>query len=148
MNESGWPVFGAVFLVAMLLLGGGYVVLQIYAPPASATAPVTPEVRQFSVYLHSFQWGERTVRHWVPSAIVVNAGDTLILRITNADSESAHGFSLGALNVSVPAIAPGESMTIRLRATKPGIYQYGCTLAGCAKDHAEQTGQLVVLSGR
>lgn len=148
MNESGWPVFGAVFLVAMLLLGGGYVVLQIYAPPASATAPVTPEVRQFSVYLHSFQWGERTVRHWVPSAIVVNAGDTLILRITNADSESAHGFSLGALNVSVPAIAPGESMTIRLRATKPGIYQYGCTLAGCAQDHAEQTGQLVVLSGR
>lgn len=148
MSGSGWPVFSAVFLVAILLLGGGYMVLQLYAPPASATAPVTPEVRQFALYIHSFESGERTVLHWIPSAIVVNAGDTVILRITNADRETAHGFALGALNVSVPVIPPGESMTVRFRATRPGIYHYGCTLAACAKDHAEQIGQFVVLSGR
>ncbi len=148
MNGNGWSVFGAVFLVAILLLGGGYAVVQVYAPPASATTPMTPEVRQFALYLHSFEVGERTVRHWIPSAIVVNAGDTVILRITNTASDETHGFSLGALNVSVPSIAPGESVTVRFRATRPGIYHYGCTLAACAKDHAEQTGQFVVLSGR
>ena len=79
---------------------------------------------------------------------MVNAGDTVILRVTNADTEAAHGFSLGALNVSVPAIPPGESVTLRFRATRPGIYHFGCTLVGCATDHAEQTGQFVVLSGR
>ncbi len=148
MNGNGWPVFGAVFLVAILLLAGGYAVLQVYTPPASATAPVTPEVRQFALYLHVFQTGERSVHHWMPSAIVVTAGDTVILRITNTDGETAHGFSLGALNVSVPTIPPGGSVTVRFRATRPGIYHYGCTLAACAKDHAEQTGQFVVLSGR
>lgn len=148
MNANGWLVFGAAFLVAMLLLGGGYVVLQTYAPPASATAPMTPEVRQFTLSLHTFRSGDRTMRHWIPSTVVVNAGDTVILRVTNADTESAHGFSLGALNVSVPVIPPGESATLRFRATRPGIYQFGCTLVGCATDHAEQTGQFVVLSGR
>lgn len=148
MNGNGWPVFSAAFLVAILLLGGGYVVWQAYVPPASATSPVTPEVRQFTVSLHAFAAGERTVRHWIPSSIIVNAGDTVILRVANTDTESSHGFALGALNISVPAIAPGESVTIRFRATRPGIYQFGCTLAGCAKDHAEQTGEFVVLSGR
>jgi len=148
MNGSGWPLFAAVFLVAILLLGGGYAVLQVYTPPVSATSPVTPEVRQFALFLHSFEAEGRTVRYWTPSAIVVNAGDTVILRITNLVGDETHGFSLGALNVSVPSIRPGESVTVRFRATRPGIYHYGCTLAACAADHAEQTGQFVVLSGR
>ncbi len=148
MNGSGWPVFGAVFLVAMLVLGGGYLVLQTYTPPASATAPLVPEARQFALYLHVFGSEGHAVHHWIPSTIVVNAGDTVILRVTNTDSQTAHGFSMGALNVSVPAIPPGESVTLRFRATRPGIYQYGCTLAACAADHAEQIGQFVVLSGR
>lgn len=141
-------MFGAIFLAVILVLGGGYVVLHTYTPPASATAPLVPEVRQFALYLHAFESGEHAVHHWIPSTLVVNAGDTVILRVTNTDSQTAHGFSLGALNVSVPAIPPGESVTLRFRATKPGIYQYGCTLAACAADHAEQIGQFVVLSGR
>jgi len=148
MSSSGWAVFSAVVLVVVLGLVGGYVVLQSYVPPASATAPVTPEVRQFGVFLHTIEGAEETVRHWMPSTIVVNAGDSVILRVTNSDEEEAHGFSLGALNVSVPSIAPGQSVTVRFRATRPGVYHYGCTLTGCAQDHEDQTGQLVVLSGR
>ncbi len=148
MSRSGWPVFGAVFLAAASLLVGAYLVLHTYTPPASATAPLVPEVRQFALYLHAFDSEGHAVHHWIPSTIVVNAGDTVILRVTNTDSQTAHGFSMGALNVSVPAIPPFESVTLRLRATRPGIYQYGCTLAACAADHAEQIGQFVVLSGR
>jgi len=148
MSGGGWTVFGAVLLAGVLVLGGAYVVFQVYAPPASATAPVVPEVRQFGVYLHTFEAGDRKVRHWIPDVIAVNAGDTVILRITNTDDENAHGFALGALNVSIPAIPPGETVTVRFTATRAGIYHYGCTLAGCARDHADQVGQFVVLPVR
>jgi heme/copper-type cytochrome/quinol oxidase subunit 2 len=148
MNGSGWTVFSAVALVVVLILAGGYILLQGYTPPVSATAPLTPEVRQFALFLHSFEAGEDTVRHWMPSTIVVNAGDSVILRVTNTDPEGAHGFSLGAFNVSVAPIAPGRTVTVRFRAAHPGIYHYGCTLAGCSLDHEDQTGQFVVLSGR
>lgn len=148
MKGSGWTVFSGVFLAVLLLLGGGYFMFQIYTPPTSATAPVTPEVRQFGLYLHAFDSAEGKVRHWIPPVIVVNAGDTVILRVTNTDDEDTHGFALGALNVTVPAIPPGKTVTVRFVATRPGIYHYSCMLAGCAKDHMEQTGQLVVLTGR
>lgn len=147
MNSSGLPVFTAVFIAVLVALGSGFLVVQRYTPPAPATAPVTPEVRQFTLHLQVTEAKENATRHWMPPVIMVNAGDTVILRITN-DDEGAHGFSLGALNVTVPSIAPGETVTVRFKATRPGIYHYGCALAGCALDHAYQTGQLVVLSGR
>ena len=148
MGGSGWTVFSAVVLVVGLVLAGGYLVMQSYIPPVSATAPVTPEVRQFGLFLHTIEGPEETVRHWTPATIVVNAGDSVILRVTNTDEDGSHGFSVGALNVSVPSIAPGRTVTVRFRPTRPGIYHYGCTLVGCARDHPDQTGQLVVLSGR
>jgi len=148
MNGGGWTVLSAVVLIGVLLIAGAYLFIQSYVPPASATAPVTPEVRQFGLVMHTFEGPEETVRHWMPSTIVVNAGDSVILRITNTDEEEAHGFSLGALNITVPSIAPGKTAVVRFRAARPGIYHYGCTLAGCARDHEDQTGQFVVLSGR
>ena len=147
MNGGGWTVFSAVFVVVLLALSGGYFVHRTYSPPASAT-PVTPEVRQFGLYLHVFEAGEGTVHHWFPSVIVVNVGDTAILRITNTDQKNSHGFSLGALNVTVASIAPGDTVTVRFQATRPGVYHYGCSLVGCAADHMQQTGQFIVLSGR
>ncbi|MBI3997906.1 MAG: cupredoxin domain-containing protein, partial [Armatimonadetes bacterium] len=83
--------------------------------------------------------------YWTPAIIVVNAGDTVILKVTNGDPNSPHGFSLAAFNISAPTIAPGKSETFRFRAMRPGIYHYGCGLTGCASDHADQVGQLVVL---
>lgn len=148
MEGSGWRVFSAVFIGVLALLGGGYYVLQMYTPPASATGPLTPEVRQFGVYMQTFEAGKETVHHWIPSTIVVNAGDTVILRITNTTEDETHGFALGAFNVDVAAIEPGESVTVRFVATRPGIYHYGCNRAGCAADHFNQIGQFIVLEGR
>lgn len=148
MRGSGWTVVSAVVLVGVLLLAGSYLVIQSHVPQASATAPVTPEVRQFGVFLHTFEGPEETVRHWMPGTIVVNAGDSVILRVTNTDEEDAHGFSLAASNISIPSIAPGETVAVRFRASRPGVYRYGCTLVGCAADHENQRGQFVVLSGR
>ena len=148
MEGSGWRVFGAVFLAVLGVFGAGYCVLQTYTPPASATAPLTPEVRQFGVYMQAFEVGDDTLHHWIPATMVVNAGDTVILRITNTDADSTHGFGLAAFDVNVAAIDPGQSVTVRFVALRPGIYHYGCTRASCAADHGDQTGQLIVLGGR
>ena len=145
MNGRGTAIFTVTFVVVVLTLAAGFFVFRSYTPPTSASPPVVPEVRQFSLHLHSSKAGEVTMHHWMPPTLVVNAGDTVILKVINGDPENAHGFALGAFNISAPAIAPGQTETFRFRATRPGVYHYGCSLAGCAPDHADQTGQLVVL---
>lgn len=144
MEGKGTAIFTAAFAVVLLALGAGYFVLRTYTPPTSA-APVTPEVRQFSLQMRAAEAGDETLHNWTPGTLVVNVGDTVILKVTNTDPDTTHGFALGAFNISVPTIPPGESVTFRFRAARPGIYYFGCTLAGCAADHADQTGQLVVL---
>lgn len=145
MKGNGWRVFGAVFVAVLALLAGGYYVLHGYTPPASATAPLIPEVRQFGLYMQTFEAGKTTVHHWIPATIVVNTGDTVILRITNTDEEQTHGFALGAFGVEVPGIEPGQSVTVRFVASRPGVFHYGCNRTGCAVDHFAQIGQFIVL---
>ncbi len=147
MNGRGALLFAGSFAVVLTALAG-YVVVRSYAPPASAAPPVVPEVRQFDLWLHVLEAADASVRHWVPPVLVVNAGDTVILRVHNGDPDTAHGFALGAFNLTVPTIPPGQTATVRFVARRPGIYHYGCAAAGCAPDHAGQTGQLVVLGGR
>lgn len=147
MGGSGWTVLSAVVLVVGLVLAGGYLVMQTYVPPASA-APVVPETRQFRLAMHDFEVGEEMMHHWMPGVIAVNAGDTVILQVTNGDSDAQHGFALGAANIFIPSIPLGRTETVRFRAPRPGVYSFGCALAGCARDHAEQSGQLIVLGTR
>jgi heme/copper-type cytochrome/quinol oxidase subunit 2 len=145
MNSKGAAILAATFVIMLVAPVMGFLVVRTYTPPTSASPPVVPEVRQFSIHMHATKAGEVTMHHWVPSTIVVNAGDTVILKVTNGDPDNAHGFSLGALNIGASAILPGQAETFRFRATHPGIYQYQCRLFGCARDHADQVGQLVVL---
>lgn len=135
----------AVFVAVLATAAAIYLVDQGYRPPISAAPPVTPEIRRFDLYLHAFEVGDRPVHHWMPPTLVVNAGDPVMLRVINADPDSAHGFALGAFNLAVPSIPPGQATTLRFRATRPGVYHFGCALTGCAADHASQVGQLVVL---
>ncbi len=145
MDSRGTSILAATFAIVIVVLAAGYFVLRTYTPPISASPPVVPEVRQFSVQMHSTKAGEVTMHHWMPSTLVVHVGDTVILKVTNGDPDNAHGFNLGALNISASAIAPGGKETFRFRAMRPGIYSFQCNLAGCAADHADQAGQLIVL---
>ncbi len=145
MDGRGTAVFTAAFAVVLLALGAGYLVFRTYTPPTSAAPPIVPEVRQFSLHLHAAEAGEETMHHWMPSTVVVNVGDTVILKVTNTDQETAHGFTLAAFSIVAPPIAPGETQTFRFRATRPGVFHFGCNVDSCAADHIDQTGQLVVL---
>ncbi len=148
MDGKGSAIVTAAFVLVLLALGAGYLVFRMYTPPTSAAPPIVPEVRQFSLQLRATEVGEETLHNWTPATVVVNVGDTVILKVTNADPETTHGFTLAAFNIAVPAIAPGQSQTFRFRASRPGIFHFGCSLATCAADHADQTGQLVVLGSR
>jgi heme/copper-type cytochrome/quinol oxidase subunit 2 len=145
MNGRGPAIFTVTFTVVLLALGAGFLVFRTYTPPTSAAPPIVPEVRQFTLHLHAVEAGDKTLHHWLPATIVVNVGDTVILRVTNTDPETAHGFALAAFNIAAPPIPPGGTQTFRFQAARPGVFHFGCSVEGCAADHADQTGQLVVL---
>lgn len=145
MDGRGTAIFAATFTAVLLALGAGYLVLRTYTPPTSAAPPVIPEVRQFRLDLLVVEAGEATVRRWVPATLVANVGDTVVLRVTNHDPENAHGFALAGFNVWSPPIPPGQTRTFRFRASRPGIFHFGCSVDACSADHADQTGQLVVI---
>src|SRR3972149_6282654 len=125
MENRGSAIVTAAFAIVLLILGAGYLVFRIYTPPTSASPPVTPEVRQFSLTLHAVAVGEETMRHWLPATVVVNVGDTIILKVTNTDPETTHGFALAAFNISVPAIPPGQTQAFRFRAPRAGRRRRG-----------------------
>ncbi|MCL6552484.1 MAG: cupredoxin domain-containing protein [Firmicutes bacterium] len=133
------------FLAVLTTATAVRLVIQEARPPGSTAAPTLPEIRQVALYLHPFEFGDQPVHHWIPPIVVVNAGDTVILRVTNADPKAVHGFALGGFNIAIPAIAPGQTVTMRFQARRPGVYHFGCAATGCAVDHADQVGQLVVL---
>ncbi len=143
MDGRGWTL--VVFLLALGSLAGGYVLWQTYAPPAAASRPVTPQEREFSVVLAVVGTEDAgQFRRWIPGTVVVNVGDTVILKVTNADPDGAHGFALPAANIFQRAIPPGKTVTVRFVADRPGIYMFSCAMAGCTEDHAAQKGQLIV----
>ena len=144
MNGRGWLVIGFLFVLGSLAAGN--VVWKTYALPASASRPVLPQEREFSVVLATVGTEETgQFRRWMPGTIVVNVGDTVILKITNTDPEAAHGFTLPAANVFQREIPSGKTVTVRFAAHRPGIYMFSCAMVGCAADHAVQKGQLIVL---
>ena len=72
----------------------------------------------------------------------VNAGDTVVLRITGLDdgSGSGHGFSLSEFNVN-RAIRDGLTITIQFIANKRGTFTFRCSVV-CGSGHNSMNGVL------
>lgn len=104
-----------------------------------------PATRTFSIILVMFGMEEEEARHrWISSSIMVKRGDTVVLEITNTDDDSVHGFGIAEYGIN-ETIQPGETVTVEFVADKAGFFIFYCTRVGCAPDHAQQVGQLVVL---
>jgi nitrous-oxide reductase len=82
--------------------------------------------------------------YFMPNAIEVNQGDSVIIHVTNAEQERdmIHGFGIALYNLNV-VMDPGETKTVAFRATKPGVYSYYCTNF-CSAMHQEMQGYLLV----
>lgn len=68
---------------------------------------------------------------YMPSAIVVNRGDTIRLTIVNMD-EHRHGFEIHVLNVETDAafdVAPGDEVLLpAFTVTQPSVYVWECNV--------------------
>ncbi|HLI80451.1 MAG TPA: cupredoxin domain-containing protein [Candidatus Binataceae bacterium] len=84
-------------------------------------------------------------KFWLPSTIVVEAGDKVTLNLKNEVPGTAvtHGFELPAYHISEIVTRGEKPKVVHFTADKPGIYPYYCQLHG-----AHIGGQLVVETKR
>ncbi|MGA7880531.1 MAG: cupredoxin domain-containing protein [Terrimicrobiaceae bacterium] len=71
-------------------------------------------------------------------------GEELTVHVTNIEqaADMVHGFGLNEHNVNL-VIDPGETQTLKIKLTKPGIFPFYCTNF-CSALHQEMQGYLIV----
>ena len=81
---------------------------------------------------------------FIPEKIEVNEGDELVIHVTNVEqtTDMIHGLGIIEHDMNV-VIDPGETKTLRLKATKPGVFPFYCTNF-CSALHQEMQGYLAV----
>lgn len=81
---------------------------------------------------------------FMPDRIDARVGDELVIHVTNVEQtpDMIHGLGLVELNSNV-VIDPGETKTVRIKLTKPGVFPYYCTNF-CSALHQEMQGYLAV----
>ncbi|HWA88233.1 MAG TPA: Sec-dependent nitrous-oxide reductase [Opitutus sp.] len=82
--------------------------------------------------------------HFTPDRIDARVGDELVIHVTNVEQtpDMIHGLGIVEQNVNV-VIDPGETKTLRLKMTKPGVFPFYCTNF-CSALHQEMQGYLAV----
>lgn len=91
------------------------------------------------------------LHRWSPNTIVVNKGDTVVLKVTNPRG-NYHSFSIPEFGVSTSMLDPrGGTETVEFVADKAGTFTFSCGVPynpdrqWCDPDHAMMTGTLMVL---
>ncbi len=83
-----------------------------------------------------------TAKQWefIPSAITVNKGDTVKLKITSTDV--AHGFALPDFKIKLD-LEPGATKEVEFVADKAGTFSFRCSVF-CGDNHSGMKGTLIV----
>lgn len=89
-------------------------------------------VKEFTITASRFEFE--------PSAITVNKGDKVRLKITSIDVK--HGFGLAAFNINRD-LNPGKTEIIEFTADKAGEFEFSCSVF-CGSGHSEMEGKLIV----
>jgi nitrous-oxide reductase len=81
---------------------------------------------------------------FIPDRIDVNEGDELVIHVTNVEqtTDMIHGLAIADQNVNI-IMDPGETKTVRIKITKPGVFPFYCTNF-CSALHQEMQGYLAV----
>lgn len=137
-----FPGFGVLLLLAATLVGCS---VGVGTPGSAAPTYTSPPPRGFTTDTATTQMvttlvGGKNV--YIPSTIVVTAGDTHTLSIYNT-TEGPHGFQIDGLGVEA-VLEPGKETEVVLRNLQGGnVYQIGCQL-----HPPHRTATLVVLKSR
>jgi len=89
-------------------------------------------------------WGTVIRSHINPEIIEAQAGDQVVIHLTNLEraEDEVHGFAMYGHNVQL-SIEPGKVSTTEFVADKAGVYPYYCT-EFCSALHLEMEGYLLV----
>ncbi len=126
----------SILLAASAIAILGYLYWSGYFSPALETVPPTGEVREFEITAKTWEFNLRMIE--------VDAGDTVVLRITGLDDGvgSGHGFALPDFRVN-EMIREGQTITIEFVADKTGTFTFSCSVP-CGAGHSTMTGTLIV----
>ncbi len=147
-----------------MMMGPG--MMQGSSSSASQPLPTgeTTQTRTFEIFLDEIKLfaetenenGEEEIVEvelhlWNPSNIVVNKGDTVVLKVTNPRG-SIHSLAIPQFGVSTGHLEPrGGTETIEFVADQAGVFTFICNTPyvpeknWCSADHAAMTGTITVL---
>lgn len=115
--------------MAFAVLGMAALIVAFAPFPVPTT---TPQARTFRIEARQFAYS--------PSALKVNAGDTVTIQLVSTDV--VHGLYVDSYNASVVA-DPGQTATLTFTADKPGSFRFRCNLT-CGAMHPFMIGKLTV----
>ncbi len=89
-------------------------------------------------------WMTSARSNFRPDVVRVKRGDTVIFHISNTEKirDATHGFAIPQYNIQM-SIDPGETVSVRFVADKPGAFSFYCT-EFCSALHLEMQGWLMV----
>src|SRR3989338_3258931 len=111
---------------------------QTTHPNASFESKVVRNGSNVEIYMTAIR------SHFDPEHLEVKQGDHVTLYITNLERtrDATHGFTIPIYNIAA-SIEPGETVTIKFDATRPGTFPFYC-LEFCSALHLEMAGYLLV----
>jgi nitrous-oxide reductase len=121
--------------------------IEVY-PKAESTHPdAVWEAKDTGVVRHGHVVEVRMIAirsRFIPDRIDVNAGDELVIHVTNVEQtpDMIHGLGIVEQNINV-IVDPGETKTVRLKVEKSGVFPFYCTNF-CSALHQEMQGYLAV----
>ncbi len=128
-------ILAGIVLVVVVVAG----VLAYYA--IASTPQVNTETARIAIKEVDQNGAERHI--FDPGTITVHKGDHIILIVTNTD-EHVHGIVIPQLNLNTGSLKEGQEVRLEFAADMVGTFTFYCSVPGCAPDHAQMIGQLVV----
>jgi len=125
-------------VVVIVVVAGILAYYQYGAAPQVKTETVSidiKEVMENGVERHVFD----------PATITVHKGSHVVLIVTNVD-ELPHGIEIPQLGLDTGSLKENQSAKLEFDAQSTGTFTMECSVPGCAPDHAEMLGQLIVVA--
>ena len=124
-------------IILVLIVAGVYAYYQSTPQPQAQTETLNIDIKTVT---------QNGVEHHIfdPRTITVHRGDHIVLTVTNSDPQNTHGITIPDLTLNTGPLAPGQSAKLEFNADIAGTFTMRCSVPGCADDHAQMIGPLIV----